>query len=32
LIPISFASRVADLEAEAYRQEKDVLATYGMLM
>jgi len=27
-----FASRVADLEAEAYRQEKDVLATYGMLM
>ncbi|KAI9439787.1 fatty acid synthase [Lactarius indigo] len=27
-----FANRVADLEAEAYRQEKDVLATYGMLM
>jgi fatty acid synthase subunit alpha, fungi type len=27
-----FASRIADLEAEAYRQEKDVLATYGMLM
>jgi fatty acid synthase subunit alpha len=30
--PDFFASRVADLEAEAYRQEKDVLATYGMLM
>ena len=30
-IPI-FASRVADLEAEAYRQEKEVLATYGMFM
>jgi hypothetical protein len=30
--PELFASRVADLEAEAYRQEKDVLATYGMLM
>jgi fatty acid synthase subunit alpha, fungi type len=27
-----FASRVADLETEAYHQEKDVLATYGMLM
>lgn len=27
-----FASRTADLEAEASRQEKDVLATYGMLM
>lgn len=27
-----FASRVAGLEAEASRQEKDVLATYGMLM
>ena len=27
-----FASRVADLEAEASRQGKDVLATYGMLM
>jgi len=30
--PDFFASRVADLEAEAYRQEKEVLATYGMLM
>ncbi|KAF8271214.1 fatty acid synthase [Lactarius quietus] len=30
--PDFFASRIADLEAEAYRQEKDVLATYGMLM
>jgi fatty acid synthase subunit alpha, fungi type len=27
-----FASRVADLEAEASRQEKDVFATYVMLM
>ncbi|CAL1716945.1 unnamed protein product [Somion occarium] len=26
-----FASRVADIEAEAARQEKDALATYGML-
>ncbi|KAI0067274.1 fatty acid synthase [Artomyces pyxidatus] len=26
-----FATRVADLEAEAARQEKDTLATYGML-
>ena len=30
--PNLFASRVADLEAEAFRQEKEVLATYGMLM
>lgn len=27
-----FASRVADLEAEASRQEREVLSTYGMLM
>ena len=26
-----FASRIADLEAEAKRQERDALATYGML-
>jgi fatty acid synthase subunit alpha, fungi type len=30
--PDFFPSRLADLEAEAYRQEKDMLATYGMLM
>jgi len=30
--PDFVASRIADLEAEAYRQEKEVLATYGMLM
>jgi fatty acid synthase subunit alpha, fungi type len=27
-----FVSRVADLEAEACRQEKEVLTTYGMLI
>ncbi|KAI0264369.1 fatty acid synthase [Gloeopeniophorella convolvens] len=30
--PGFFASRVAELEEEARRQEKDVLGTYGMLM
>jgi fatty acid synthase subunit alpha, fungi type len=30
--PDYFASRVADLEAEACRREKEVLATYYMLM
>ena len=30
--PDFFASRVADLEAEACRQEKEALATRGMLM